>query len=144
MLLNCIENIENSTLFLLQRSNSQTSFFLAYQCIKLTLLPLCKLSKEMCKVTVLRVCRRGARGQSQPEWSYRAGGWDAVRPHPCTLHPDKPRHRTDGRCQLHQQKFTLEAVFLLPFFFSFFFDKLKQCTFVTVKLMLDILEIRVL
>lgn len=43
------------------------------------------------------VCRWGAGGQSQPEWSYRAGGWDAVRPHPCTLHPDKPRHCTDGR-----------------------------------------------
>lgn len=31
--------------------------------------------------------RWGAWGQSQPERSDWAGCWDAVRPHPCTLHP---------------------------------------------------------
>lgn len=52
----------------------------------------CSSSESQC----FCVCRWGAGGQSQPEWSYRAGGWDALRPHPCTLHPDKPRHCTDG------------------------------------------------
>lgn len=57
-------------------------------------------------------CRWGAGGQSQPEWSYRAGGWDAVRPHPRTLHPDKPRHCADG---MPPAKHTVEPVLLLPF-----------------------------
>lgn len=67
----------------------------------------CSSSESRC----FCVCRWGAGGQSQPEWSYRAGGWDAVRPHPCTLHPDKPRHCTDGR---PPAKRTMEPVLLLP------------------------------
>lgn len=47
---------------------------------------LCKLSKEMWTPIMFSVCRWGAGGQSQPEWLDRAGSWDAVRPHPRTLH----------------------------------------------------------